>query len=630
MIVRMAKIAVMGPKELLLDVLGAIEHLGLLQIDRESKPGQLKDLAPALRSVTLDREALGQRFQYETLLQKIDGLLAYLPTGGGREYYLDNATIARFLAEVIDKHLENLRSLDQEHTHLAQSQKELEAAQLFLEAISPLFPAKNDTPILDHIGVSIRDPKALAELQRHLEQETGRPVVIDTVTGAHGELLGVITAERDVADLIRKKLSRNLVLEHELPRELADLPVPEKIAALAKKRAELQERQHRLKAQRATFAQRWQGVYSHVRGWLLVQLSLLNATASVYQTTMCFFIFGWIPQDAVGSFSRNLSSEYAGKVTVEEKEILVQDLDRVPTALDNPAYFKPFEIFARLLPVPGYSSFDLTPYIGIFFPLFFGMMLGDMGYGLIVSCLGLLLLFRGQKKKPLRDAGKIMVVCGGYTIIFGLLYGEFFGKAGTVWLGLKPLLLDRHETILPMLYFSLGAGIVHLSLALLLGGLSARRKGKPREAAFKFISILFILCVCLLGATYLFPVAILVQKPLLAGIFITALLLFLTGGLLAPLEAIKHLGNIISYARIMAIGLTSVLLASVANHLAGMTGSIWLGVFLSILLHGFNVLLGIFAPTVHALRLHYVEFFSKTMEKGGREFAPLGKKKNNG
>jgi V/A-type H+-transporting ATPase subunit I len=117
---------------------------------------------------------------------------------------------------------------------------------------------------------------------------------------------------------------------------------------------------------------------------------------------------------------------------------------------------------------------------------------------------------------------------------------------------------------------------------------------------------------------------------MLTGIFILILLLFCTGGLLAPLEALKHLGNIISYARIMAIGLTSVLLAHVANHLAGTAGSIWLGVLIGILLHGFNVVLGIFAPTIHGLRLHYVEFFSKTMEKGGREFTPLGNKKNNG
>ena len=170
MIVRMAKIAVMGPRELLLDVLAHIEHLGILQIDRESKPGQLKEIETVLQSVVLDRESLGQRFLYENLLQKIDGLLAYLPPGVGREYYLDNASIAQFLSEVIGKHLETLRGLDQEQKQLGQTQKELEAARLFLEAISPLFPKNNGKPILDYIGISIRDPQALTELQQHLQQ----------------------------------------------------------------------------------------------------------------------------------------------------------------------------------------------------------------------------------------------------------------------------------------------------------------------------------------------------------------------------------------------------------------------------------------------------------------------------
>ncbi len=86
---------------------------------------------------------------------------------------------------------------------------------------------------------------------------------------------------------------------------------------------------------------------------------------------------------------------------------------------------------------------------------------------------------------------------------------------------------------------------------------------------------------------------------------------------------LKSIGNIISYARIMAVGLTSVLLAYVANNLAGATGSVIVGIFVGILLHGFNIILGIFAPTVHSLRLHFVEFFSKFVESGGRRFRPL-------
>jgi len=119
------------------------------------------------------------------------------------------------------------------------------------------------------------------------------------------------------------------------------------------------------------------------------------------------------------------------------------------------------------------------------------------------------------------------------------------------------------------------------------------------------------------------------QKPLLFGLAAAIPVVLLSGGLLAPLELLKHVGNIVSYARIMAIGLTSVLLAHVANNMVGTMGSVWLGVFAGIMLHGFNIVLGIFAPTIHALRLHYVEFFSKIVSDGGREYKPLAKDEEN-
>jgi V/A-type H+-transporting ATPase subunit I len=88
---------------------------------------------------------------------------------------------------------------------------------------------------------------------------------------------------------------------------------------------------------------------------------------------------------------------------------------------------------------------------------------------------------------------------------------------------------------------------------------------------------------------------------------------------------LKTVGNVISYARLMAIGLTSVLLAETANSLAGLGGSVLAGVLAAGLLHLFTLLLGIFAPAVHALRLHYVEFFGKFLESGGRSFQPLAR-----
>jgi V/A-type H+-transporting ATPase subunit I len=212
-----------------------------------------------------------------------------------------------------------------------------------------------------------------------------------------------------------------------------------------------------------------------------------------------------------------------------------------------------------------------------------------------------------------------------YTLFFGFLYGEFFGDLGESWLGLHPLWFERGKAVLPMTVFALTVGVVHILLGITLGALAELRRHRPRQALLKLAMLIAVLLLVLATLGWLYPQSWLATGPLLIGVGILMPVLIAAEGLLAPLELLKTMGNIISYVRIMAIGFSSVMLAVVANRLGGMTGDILVGILVAGLLHAFNLLLGVFAPSVHALRLHYVEFFSKFLDLGGRRFEPWDK-----
>lgn len=440
-----------------------------------------------------------------------------------------------------------------------------------------------------------------------------------------GGVLGVVLLfPRDASTEVHDLLGREQVGRVRLPEGFEGLPFGAAVEAMARRIEALpfliEEQQQRLvdelRARSTPF---------RARAWIGQRIEQLEVLDQVGATEAATAVVGWAPLAEVERIERTLQAEVGDEVILAWRQ--AEQSDEPPVLMHNIAPSRPFESLIEMYDLPGYGTLDPTLLMSLFMPLFFGMMLGDVVYGVILAILSGIAWRRFRGGGIVADLSRIMLYGSLWSIVWGVLYGEYLGDLGRHLLHIEPVWINREEAIAPLLIFSIAVGVVHLLLGLLLGiwtAIRLRAGGLILERVGMVSALIGLLVLAAIAAGQVPSVAL---TPALAATLVGAIVLGqrhgIAGVLMGPLEVVSLAGNVLSYLRIAAIGMASAYLARVANEL-GALGPLWLGIAVAALFHALNLALGAFSPTIQALRLHYVEFFGKFYERGGQSFRAFG------
>ena len=377
---------------------------------------------------------------------------------------------------------------------------------------------------------------------------------------------------------------------------------------------------------------------------LVTQRDRARIVGEMLSTDTVFYFDGWMParaQEEVEELLKRYEFYYDIQVPDAEEE--------VPVLLHNSSVATPFEAVTNMYSLPSRKDIDPTTILAPFYFIFFGMMLSDAAYGIILSALCFFVLKKYKPEGTIYKMFKMFFYCGISTFIWGALFGGWFGNFFTVaadtLLGkefaIDPLWFNPLEEPMRLLIFSLILGAIHLFIGMGVQAYMYIRDGHPVDAICD-IGLWYVLLIGLVlfavGGSVT-PMLSTVGKIMsivgVVGILVTGGrkkkgIGKITGGLGALYGITNYLSDILSYSRLLALGLATGVVAQVINTLGSLAGGGVVGaiVLTVALVFGtiFNLAINALGAFVHSCRLQYVEFFGKFYTGGGREFRPFARK----
>lgn len=656
MIARMDQLTVIGRKGISRELLQSLQSLGVVQID-PLEPAEGLDL---VRRQLADGERV-EADRWNAIVARSESLLRTLAAEelaavARSELPADLEGLESYLGEVGER-------VDQIVAERTDAQDELEVIGSYLPVFRQLATSQaqlQGSRYLDGPAFLVA-PEEVEQVERSISDALDGQVLFSSRPYGKEVLVVAVALKRAGAEL-RQAMSRAGVSPLSLPTRYAALDTARAVHVMEERSQNLPKRLASLQSDLAEISDqhgsKLRGIYQVSRNQQLRVNHLQGMLAGRYS----FALRGWVPSDETRRVVDSINKQFGAAVATASRPADDHHDRDVPVKLDNPSWVKPFEGLLSLFAPPRYGSFDPSWTMAVFFPFYFGLVVGDIGFGLMFGAIALAMRRRGaagkaislgplgitMRPKALAPITTVILWCSAWSVVFGFIYGEFFGNFLEKFPGGRPvfyttlhepagsgmidIILFRVEQFTPLLLVSLAFGVFQV-----LSGWAIRVVFGLRHNDMKHVYEgigMFSGLVALIIFSAAFLTANL--NPVVNVLVVVGFVIFLVCVVLARLplmlmELISNAGAILSFLRLFAVGLSAALLANLATDLGFAIGGTLpvlgpiLGIVIALAVHLVAIALTIIGHTLQPLRLQYVEFYTKFgfFDESGRPFRPF-------